>query len=354
VASLQFAGVQKSYGPVRALKDFDLEVADGEILTIVGPSGCGKSSALRVAAGLEGVTAGTVHIGGRDVTRLAPSERDVSMVFQSYALFPHLDVAQNIGFGLAVRKVAKAVAADRVVAAARTVGCADLLDRRPSELSGGERQRVALARALVRDPDVFLLDEPLSNLDAQLRVQMRAELQQLHLAVGLTMVYVTHDQIEALTLGHRVAVMRDGVVQQVAPPDDIFWRPVNRFVATFIGSPSMNLLPATVDGDQLHAGPFTLRLDRSLRLPDVPLELGVRPEHLLLGDHAGGVQAVVRLAEAAGNDTFLHLAVGGLPMIVRTGPEWRPSPGDGVHVALPADRCYLFDARTGETLWPVR
>ncbi|MGH2637149.1 MAG: ABC transporter ATP-binding protein, partial [Actinomycetota bacterium] len=248
MAGLRFDGVHKAFGAVLALRGLDLEVAEGELMVLAGPSGCGKTTALRIAAGLERPTAGRITIRDRDVTDLPPVRRNVSMVFQSYALFPHLSVGDNIGFGLVARKTPKGEVAERVRAAAELVGCAELLARRPAELSGGERQRVALARALVRHPDVYLLDEPLSNLDAQLRVNMRAELKLLHQRVGTSMVYVTHDQVEALTLGDRLAVLRDGALQQVGTPDDVYRRPANRFVATFIGSPAMNILPATLDG----------------------------------------------------------------------------------------------------------
>jgi ABC-type sugar transport system ATPase subunit len=359
VATLSFRGVDKCYGAVEALRGLDLDVADGEIVTIVGPSGCGKSSALRVAAGLEAVSAGSVHIGERDVTQLAPAERNVSMVFQNYALFPHLSVAENIGFGLRVRKVPKAHAAGRVADAARTVGCGELLDRRPFELSGGERQRVALARALVREPDVFLLDEPLSNLDAQLRVQMRAELQRLHLSIGATMLYVTHDQVEALTLGHRVAVLRAGVVQQFATPDEIYWRPANRFVATFVGSPSMNVVPAAVAGGEIHAGPFRVPLDGEHALAGRALEIGVRPEHLDLcsesdARRSGAVAAVVQFVEVAGNEAFIHVVADSTALIVKTTGDIRPAPGATLHVAIPRDRLYVFDTISDATVVHAR
>jgi ABC-type sugar transport system ATPase subunit len=277
MADLRFAGVRKDYGEIRALRGLDLEVADGEFLVLVGPSGSGKSTALRTAAGLEEVTEGSIHIGDRDVTNMRPAQRNVSMVFQSYALFPHLSVEENIGFGLRARGVRPGPAKVKVLAAAQLVGCENLLERKPSQLSGGERQRVALARALVREPDVHLLDEPLSNLDAQLRVHTRAELKRLHQRVGATMVYVTHDQVEALTLGDRVAVLNEGVLQQLGAPDDVYRRPANRFVARFIGSPAMNLFPAErVDGS-LRAGPFLFEAR-----PDLPerVEVGVRPEHV--------------------------------------------------------------------------
>ena len=267
MTGLAVEGLVKRYGSIEALRGLALEVADGELVVVLGPSGSGKSTLLRVVAGLEEADDGAVRIRGRDVTRLPPGRRNVSMVFQSYALFPHMTVAENIGFGLVVRGASTAEARERVAAAAELAGCAAFLERRPAELSGGERQRVALARALVREPDLFLLDEPLSNLDAELRGRMRTELKALHRRVGATMLYVTHDQVEALMLGDRVAVLADGALQQVGTPDEVWARPANRFVARFVGSPPMNIVApggaVAVDG-----------------LPDRPVELGVRPEHV--------------------------------------------------------------------------
>jgi multiple sugar transport system ATP-binding protein len=352
VAELVFSGVHKDYGEVHALRGLDLHVRDGEFMVLVGPSGCGKTTALRVAAGLEEATHGHVRIGDRDVTRLHPSQRNVSMVFQSYALFPHLTVEENIGFGLAARRVPKEEIAERVAAAASMVGCADLLARKPFQLSGGERQRVALARALIREPDAFLLDEPLSNLDAQLRVHMRAELKRLHRRVGATMVYVTHDQVEALTMGERVAVLRDGVVQQVGTPDDVYRRPANQFVARFIGSPAMNILPARIEGDLLRVGPYAFRPPVGYeRLNGHRLELGVRPEHLRVTPNgSAGAPAEVQVVEAAGDVTFLHLSVAGQELVARVGSDLRPLVGSVVRVDIPRRSAYLFDAATGRTL----
>jgi ABC-type sugar transport system ATPase subunit len=351
VATLSLRGVHKRYGAVHALRELDLEVADGELLVVVGPSGCGKTTALRVTAGLEGVTAGSVHIGGRDVTRLPPADRNVAMVFQNYALFPHMTVAANIGIGLTVRRVPSREAGERVRAAAALVGCEAQLDRKPHQLSGGERQRVALARAMVREPDVFLLDEPLSNLDAQLRVQTRAELRRLQQRLGATMLYVTHDQIEALTMGDRVAVLRAGDLQQVGPPDEVYRRPANRFVASFIGSPAMNLLPATTDGRLLRVGGFLLHPPpASPALNGQRLELGIRPEHLRVSLDGPGVPAEVQVVEVAGSETFLHLAVGGQRLVARVGLELRPPVGTQVRVEIPIGLAYVFDAESGRTL----
>ncbi|MDQ3823168.1 MAG: ABC transporter ATP-binding protein, partial [Actinomycetota bacterium] len=307
------------------MRGIDLEAGEGELLVVLGPSGSGKSTLLRVTAGLEAVTAGSVAIGGRDVTRDPPGRRNVSMVFQTYALFPHLDAAENIGFGLEAREVPKPERRARVAEAARLVGCSELLDRRPAELSGGERQRVALARALVRDPDVFLLDEPLSNLDAQLRTQMRAELRELQRRVGATMVYVTHDQTEALTLGDRVAVLRAGRLHQVGTPDEVFERPADRFVAGFVGTPAMNFVPGRLDGENL-------QLAAHADGPGRPVEVGIRPDRLRLGRE--GTAGEVRLVEPAGSEAFVHVDVLGANLVARVPSGERPRAGDAGRVEL--------------------
>jgi ABC-type sugar transport system ATPase subunit len=352
LAELRFAGVRKDYGQVRALRGLDLDVGDGEFLVLVGPSGCGKSTALRTAAGLEEVTEGSIHIGDRDVTSLAPAKRNVAMVFQSYALFPHLTVAENIGFGLRARRMPPGRAKVKVMVAADLVGCGHVLERRPAELSGGERQRAALARALVREPDAFLLDEPLSNLDAQLRVHMRAELKRLHQRVGATMVYVTHDQVEALTMGDRVAVLRDGVLEQLGNPDEIYRRPANRFVGRFIGSPAMNLFHGEVQDGALHAGPFvfdpppsTNGLERGKTV-----EVGVRPEHVQVSQDGDGRNAEVQVVEMAGNETYLHLGSAGATLVARVHADYRPEVGSTVKVRADPAHAYLFDAESGQTL----
>jgi ABC-type sugar transport system ATPase subunit len=352
LAELLFADVYKRYEEVEAIRGLDLAVEAGELLVLVGPSGSGKSTTLRLAAGLEDVTAGRISIGGRNVTDVAPADRNVSMVFQSYALFPHLTAAENIGFGLRARRVPRGDAAARVREAAELVGCEGLLGRKPYQLSGGERQRVALARALVRHPDVFLLDEPLSNLDAQLRVQTRAELKRLHQQVGATMVYVTHDQVEALTMGDRVAVLDRGSLQQLGTPDDVYRRPANRFVARFIGSPAMNILPARVAEGAVHAGPF------SLELPGVPesrdVELGVRPEHVGVSTDGPGAPARVDVVEPAGNETFLYMQADGHELVARVAWNLQPAVSSTVRVDFDPSNVYLFDAESGETLWGGR
>jgi ABC-type sugar transport system ATPase subunit len=314
VSGVRLEGVVKDYGDAVALSDIDLDVGDGELLVVLGPSGCGKTTLLRIVAGLEQVSAGTVAIGGRDVTHVTPARRNVSMVFQSYALFPHMTAAENIGFGLVVRETPKAETRQRVARAAELVGCSHLLDRRPAQLSGGERQRVALARALVREPDVFLLDEPLSNLDAELRAQTRAELKALHQEVGGTMLYVTHDQFEALTLGDRVAVLRDGSLQQVGTPDELWREPANAFVARFVGFPGMNLLPS---GAAL-----------GLTTPD-------------------GAEAQVVLVEPAGGDALVHLVAEGERLVARVPSDGRPAVGETVRVSARLEDLAFFDAATG-------
>jgi ABC-type sugar transport system ATPase subunit len=344
MAAVRWVGVRKQFEGVEALRGIDLEVGDGELLVVLGPSGSGKSTLLRVTAGLEAVTAGTIAIGRRDVTNRPPGRRNVAMVFQSYALFPHLSAAENIAFGLEAREVPKRERGARVAEAARLVGCADLLERRPAELSGGERQRVALARALVRDPDVFLLDEPLSNLDAQLRTQMRAELRELQQRVGATMVHVTHDQTEALMLSDRLAVLRNGELQQVGTPDEVFGRPATRFVATFVGTPAMNVLPARVEAGTLAAGPFRFPAPGG-EADGLQLELGIRPEHVRLAP--GGVPAAVRLVESAGSEAFAHLVVDGEQVVARVSADARPQPGETVGVEITLRDVHLFDRDTG-------
>jgi ABC-type sugar transport system ATPase subunit len=325
--SLQLSGVTKAFGEVEVLRGLDLDAHEGELLVVLGPSGSGKSTTLRIAAGLESPTAGSVRIGGRDVTAVPAAKRNVAMVFQSYALFPHFDSARNIGFGLSARGMKRDEVDRRVRAAAELVGVAELLHRRPHELSGGERQGVALARALAREPDVFLLDEPLSNLDAQLRTRTRAELKRLHGELGRTMVYVTHDQVEALTLGDRIAVLERGLVAQVGTPDDVYRRPVDRFVASFVGSPAMNFLPPET------AARFGLARDG---------EVGVRPEHLRLGE--GDVQGEVVLVEPAGSEAYVHLDVAGSRLVARVSPEELPEPGSRLRVAIRPGDVHRFDS----------
>jgi multiple sugar transport system ATP-binding protein len=329
MSGLRVEGLTKSFGGVTALDGVDLEAEAGELLVVVGPSGCGKSTLLRCIAGLESIDEGSVRSGERDLTRLPPAARNVSMVFQSYALFPHLTIAENIGFGLVMREEPKQEVERKVADAARLVGVTELLGRRPFEVSGGERQRVALARAIVRHPDAYLLDEPLSNLDAGMRVEMRTELKRLHREVGATMLYVTHDQVEALTLGDRIAVLDAGRVRQVGTPDEVYREPRDRVVAAFLGTPAMNFLSS----------------EQAAAFLPVPAEVtvGVRPEHVRVG--GDGVATWVEVVEVAGNDAFLHLTNG---LVVRVAGEGRPAEGDVVSVSFAREDVHLFDDLTGE------
>ncbi|MDM4719080.1 ABC transporter ATP-binding protein [Micromonospora sp. WMMA1363] len=344
-AGLSLDGVSAAYRGDQVLHEVDLTVHGGELLVVLGPSGAGKSTVLRVAAGLEPVTAGRVRIAGRDVTTDRPGLRNVSMVFQSYALFPHLTVAENIAFGLEVRDTPRVVARQRARAAAETVGCAALLARRPGQLSGGERQRVALARALVREPAVFLLDEPLSNLDLALRVEMRAELRALHDRLGATMVHVTHDQTEALVLADRIVVLRDGRVEQAGTPDEIWRAPASVFVARFVGSPAMNLLP--VDGPVHPAGDPPPGLPAGLRI-------GFRPEAVTLGETVGAAATVDRV-EVVGEDAYAYLTLAaGHPVVARVPADRRPGRGDAVRVGVRWADTHVFHADSGLRYAPVR
>ena len=312
MASVTVRGLSKWFEAGHpALQGLSLDVADGEFLVLLGPSGCGKTTALRCIAGLEEPTAGEIHIGDRDVTHLPPAERDVAMVFQNYALYPHLSVRDNIAFPLTLRRTPKAELTRRVRAAAERLGVGELLDRRPGQLSGGQRQRVALGRAIVREPSVFLFDEPLSNLDAQLRVEMRAELLSLHRALRATMIYVTHDQVEAMTMGQRIAVLHEGRLRQAGTPAVVYETPADAFTARFIGSPGMNIIPLGVP-----PRPFRVRVPP--RLGDQATHVGVRPEHLALaapGKRADA--AVVRMVEPLGAETLVHLEAIGHRLVAR-------------------------------------
>jgi multiple sugar transport system ATP-binding protein len=327
------------------LDGVDLDIHPGEFLTLVGPSGCGKSTLLRIIAGLEIQSAGTVSIAGRPVDHLRPSERDVAMVFQSYALYPHMSVAQNIAYPLKKRGVGRAERDVRVAAVAATLQLGALLDRKPRQLSGGQQQRVALGRALVRDPRVFLLDEPLSNLDAKLRAHMRAELIELHRRIGKTMVYVTHDQLEAMTMSDRIAVMHDGMLQQFGAPKEVYETPANLFVASFIGSPGMNL----VKGELRAAGSGLAFVRGDLSLPvaqggtaGAAITLGVRPEDITLG--AGPFACTVRVVEPTGHETIVMAEAAGETLVARAAPDSQLVPGQVVPFAVRAARLHAFDS----------
>jgi multiple sugar transport system ATP-binding protein len=334
MAEISFDNVTKTYGDgFRAVSDFNLDVQDGEFVVFVGPSGCGKTTALRMIAGLEEISEGVIRIGERVVNKLPPGARDVAMVFQNYALYPHMTVAENIGFALRMQKVPKAAARKRIVEAARIIGLLDHLDRKPRQLSGGQRQRVAMGRAIVREPQVFLMDEPLSNLDAKLRVQMRAEISRIQRQLHVTTVYVTHDQVEAMTMGDRVAVMRRGVLQQFEPPQRLYEQPGNLFVGSFIGSPAMNVVEAVVekDGDSVavRMGPTLLQLPREVvgERPALTgyagntIALGIRPEAVgeagrQNGDDRGRLRGIVRGVEALGPEQLAHIEVEAKPVLV--------------------------------------
>ena len=350
MAGLSFAGINKSFGEVEVLRGLDLEVPDRTLLTILGPSGSGKTTLLRIAAGLESPTTGTLSMGDKDVTGLPPAQRDVAMVFQGFALFPHMTVAENIGFGLTARRTPRDEVRKRVIEAAELAGCDELLDRRPAELSGGERQRAALARAVVRHPAVFLLDEPLSNLDAPVRAGMRAELKRLQQRVKTTMLYVTHDQVEALTLGDLVAVLDRGVIQQVGTPDEVFHRPANRLVASFVGSPGMNVVPAKVQRGAVEAGPFRIRPRKLSGVTATAVELGVRPGAVDVGPASRGNPATVELVEVSGEEAYVHLKAGDVRLVATVPSSSRPEIGKRVGVTIKAGDTYLFDAESGETL----
>ncbi len=353
MATLNLRGVQKSFGPVQVLHGIDLTVADGEMIVIVGASGCGKSTLLRIVAGLEFATSGRVDIAGRDVTPLEPAERDVAMVFQNYALYPHMTVFDNMAYGLKIRGLPKDKIIQRVHETATLLGIEALLDRRPKQLSGGQRQRVAMGRAIVREPKLFLFDEPLSNLDAKLRVQMRAEIRRLQKRLGVTSLFVTHDQVEAMTLGDRLVVMHAGRAAQIATPMEIWARPADTYVASFIGSPAMNLFPAT-----LEPGGHAARLDASsLVLPfhDGPragpagrkLTIGVRPEHLSPGQ--GGLELQVELVEPLGGESVLHARLQDGTEVTAKLPGSGYSDGS-LNVIIPLDALHVFDGESGKRI----
>ncbi|MFC0407381.1 sn-glycerol-3-phosphate ABC transporter ATP-binding protein UgpC [Roseomonas elaeocarpi] len=350
MATLKLDNVQKSFGATRVLHGIDLEVADGEMVVLVGASGCGKSTLLRMVAGLETPTAGRILIDGNDVTPLEPADRNIAMVFQNYALYPHMTVFDNMAYGLKIRGMPKPEIATRVQSAADILGIGALLERRPRQLSGGQRQRVAMGRAIVREPALFLFDEPLSNLDAKLRVQMRAEIRRLQQRLRVTSIFVTHDQVEAMTLGDRLVVMREGRAAQVATPMEVWSRPADTGVATFIGSPSMNLFPATLEEGGAAAVTRT-----GLRLPfadgarrggaGMPLTLGLRPEHVVPGDGPGAVPLSVDLIEPLGSETVVHgTAPDGSVLTVRVAG---PFSGATLPVQLPPASLHVFDGGTG-------
>jgi multiple sugar transport system ATP-binding protein len=356
MAHLKLKDLRKAYGEVEILHGIDLDIADGEFIVFVGPSGCGKSTLLRCIAGLEDISAGQLYIGDTLVNDVPPASRGIAMVFQSYALYPHMTVAENMAFGLRLAGFSKAEMNAAVERGAQILQIGHLLQRKPKDLSGGQRQRVAIGRAIVRKPGVFLFDEPLSNLDASLRVQMRVELSRLHKELKTTMVYVTHDQVEAMTLAHRIAVFNAGRIEQVGRPLDLYHRPANLFVAGFIGSPKMNfisttLVSATDRGTRVHltdGTPIDTAIDARRLQHGETVTLGIRPEHLEARPEAAAnsLHGKVQLAEHLGDTTHLYLEVAGAdgPLVARATPENPLSTGDVAHLVVPAHRCHLFDS----------
>ena len=334
MAAIDFEGVTKIYGDgTLAVDALDLTIRDGEFMVFVGPSGCGKTTALRMVAGLEEISSGTVAIGGKSVNHISPKDRDIAMVFQNYALYPHMTVADNLAFGLKLRHIGKPELDRRVRDAAAALDLEDHLARKPKALSGGQRQRVALGRAIVREPAAFLMDEPLSNLDAALRVQTRSEILKLQKSLGTTTIYVTHDQVEAMTMGDRIAVMRKGVLQQIGTPEELYTRPANTFVATFIGSPAMNLVPAA-----------------ALGLGRDSLLAGFRPEHIRVGpadDGSFGFEARVEVVEYLGDERLAHILFGERPLVAKLPADERLESGITVAFAVSHNAAIFFDAQTG-------
>jgi ABC-type sugar transport system ATPase subunit len=334
MAEVRLAGINKFYGAQQALHDVSLDVSDGEFVVFVGPSGCGKSTLLRSIAGLEGIASGSVAIGDRDVTTLAPSERDVAMVFQSYALYPHMSVRENMEFGMKINNVPAGERSRRIAEAARVLQLGDYLERKPGQLSGGQRQRVAIGRAIVKKPKVFLFDEPLSNLDAKLRVLMRVELEALHRQLSATMIYVTHDQVEAMTMADKIVVMNEGRVEQIGAPMELYHHPRTEFVAGFIGAPSMNLFDIS-DEPGL-----------SMPMPHEAIRLGIRPEHIVIeAEGKGDLQGSVSIKETLGGDAFLYVkTASGRDLIVRADGDTAIDSGARIGLGLPLQRLHFFDA----------
>ncbi|MEO6015570.1 MAG: sn-glycerol-3-phosphate ABC transporter ATP-binding protein UgpC [Devosia sp.] len=363
MASLQLAGVTKDFGATKIIRGVDLAVEDGEFVVFVGPSGCGKSTLLRLISGLDLVSSGQIVIGGRDVEKLSPAERGIAMVFQSYALYPHMTVAKNLSFGLENERLPRTEIDRQVMEAARILGLEPYLERRPKELSGGQRQRVAIGRAIVRNPDVFLFDEPLSNLDAALRVQTRAEIIRLHKRLGATMIYVTHDQIEAMTMADRIAVLNGGRLEQFGTPVDLFQHPANKFVATFIGSPRMNIYPGTLEGGGPGAaqiavpgfGTIELAVDTGNLKIGAPVEIGVRPQHFRLAGEGAEAMFVVDYAESIGTETYVYGRIDGTEAeTILHVPEHMPFAAEQrVLLRVPTKFAHVFRGDDGIALAPI-
>ena len=355
MASVSFSHIEKSFGSTKVIHGIGFDIADGEFMVLVGPSGCGKSTLLRMLAGLEEITGGVIAIDGKEVNDVESKDRDIAMVFQSYALYPHMTVADNMAFSLKLRKADPKMIAERVDKASKILNLDPYLHRFPRELSGGQRQRVAMGRAIVRDPKVFLFDEPLSNLDAKLRVAMRAEIKALHQRLKTTTVYVTHDQVEAMTMADRIVVMHDGRIEQIGTPLELYDRPGNLFVAQFIGSPAMNVVQGTVRraGGAAHVeveGGGSWPLDGGPGVDGQAVSYGIRPEHLTLASGGNGVPGQIIVVEPTGAETELLISVGGSQVILRTHGRPRVNPDEKVHLAVDPANVHLFDRNSGRRL----
>ena len=346
MATVSIRAVRKAFGATEILHGVDVEVLDGEFVILVGPSGCGKSTLLRMIAGLENISRGDIAIGDRVVNNVPPKERDIAMVFQNYALYPHMTVRDNMAFSLKLAKAPKSVVDQKVGRAADILGLTPYLDRYPRQLSGGQRQRVAMGRAIVRDPQVFLFDEPLSNLDAKLRVQMRAEIKDLHARLKTTTVYVTHDQIEAMTMADKIVVMNAGNVEQIGAPLELYDRPANLFVAGFIGSPAMNFFPGRVEQGQFRVADVFMPLPPGATAKDgAAVTYGIRPEHFRIAND--GVPATIRVLEPTGSETQVMARIADIPVVCAFRERVAAGPGDVIHVAPEAHQAHLFDTATG-------
>lgn len=348
MATIRYEKISKYFGTTKVLEDFSLDIMDGEFIVLVGPSGCGKTTLLRLLAGLEEISGGNLYIDDRRVNEVAPKDRDIAMVFQNYALYPHMTVYDNLTFGLKLRKVPKQEIESRVQAATELLGISDFLERKPKQLSGGQRQRVALGRAIIRNPKIFVFDEPLSNLDAKLRVQMRSEIKKLHARLNTTMLYVTHDQVEAMTMGDRVVILEDGAIQQIGTPSEVYHSPANLFVAGFIGSPPMNLIEGQWDGQFFTAGKLKLRLPDLGHHQPGPLIMGVRPENVIIGRaENAAVELPLSHKEMLGAELLLYFKLDGHDLISRASSDLQYEVNKTLPIAFEPSALHFYDVKTG-------